>query len=144
MNITLYQTASDPRKVDKALTSVGSYANCIMRDILDFETPTFRIASSALPSAFNYVYCDYTQRYYFCEDPVEVRNGLYDIKCRSDVLMNLRAQLRGRTATITRNENMSNGYLLDANYKAMCYRECVTKEFPNAMTQDSLILITVG
>lgn len=144
MNLTFYQNASDPRKVDKTLTSLGVIENCAMRDILDVENPTFRVASAALPNAFNYVYCDYTQRFYFTEDPVIVRTGLYDIKCRSDVLANLKTQLRGMTATVTRNENISNGYLLDANYKAMSYRECVTKQFPNAMTQDSLILITVG
>lgn len=144
MNITFYQNSSDPRKLDKTLTSLGVIENCAMRDVLDVENPTFRIASSALPNAFNYVYCDYTQRFYFTEDPVLVRTGLYDIRCHSDVLANLKTQLRAKTATVSRNEFMSNGYLLDANYKAMAYRECVTKQFPNAMTNDSLILITVG
>ena len=144
MNLTFYQNSSDPRKLDKTLSSLGVIENCAMRDVLDVENPTFRVASSALPSAFNYVYCDYTQRFYFTEDPIEIRTGLYDIKCRSDVLANLKTQLRAKTATVTRNENMRNGYLLDQNYKAMAYRECVTKQFPNAMTSDSMILITVG
>ena len=144
MNITFYQNSSDPRKLDKTLSSLGVIENCVMRDVLDVENPTFRIASDALPSAFNYCFCDYTGRFYFTEDPVLVRTGLYDIKCHSDVLANLKTQLRGKTATVARNENMSNGYLLDPNYKAYAYRECVTKPFPNAMTSDSLILITVG
>ena len=144
MNITFYQNASDPRKLDKTLTSLGVIENCVMRDVLDVENPTFRIASDALPGSFNYCYCDYTGRFYFTEDPVIVRTGLYDIKCHSDVLANLKTQLRGKTATVTRNENISNGYLMDANYKAYSYRECVTKTFPNGMTNDSLILITVG
>lgn len=144
MILTFYQNASDPRKVDKALTSLGAIENCAMRDILDVENPTFRIASAALPNAFNYVYCDYTQRFYFTEDPVLVRTGLYDIKCHTDVLVNLKTQLRALTATVDRNENIANGYLLDPNFKAMIYRECVTRQFPNAITGDSLILITVA
>lgn len=144
MILTFYQNASDPRKVDKALTSLGAIENCAMRDILDVENPTFRIASAALPNAFNYVYCDYTQRFYFTEDPVLVRTGLYDIKCHTDVLANLKTQLRALTATVDRNENIANGYLLDPNFKAMIYRECVTRQFPNAITGDSLILITVA
>lgn len=144
MILTFYMNSSDPRKLDKTLTSLGAIENCSMRDVLDVENPTFRVASAALPGSFNYVYCDYTGRYYFTEDPVEIRTGLYDIRCRSDVLMNLKTQLRAKVATVTRNENISNGYLLDANYKAMSYRECVTLQFPYAMTNDSLILITVG
>lgn len=144
MNITFYQNSSDPRKLDKTLTSLGVIENCVMRDVLDVENPTFRIASDALPNAFNYCFCDYTGRYYFTEDPVLVRTGLYDVKCHSDVLANLKTQLRALTATVDRNENIANGYLLDPNFKSMVYRECVTKPFPNGMTADSLILITVS
>lgn len=144
MILTFYMNSSDPRKLDKTLTSLGDIQNCAMRDVLDVENPTFRVASSALPGSFNYVYCDYTQRFYFTEDPVEIRTGLYDIKCHSDVLANLKTQLRTLTATVDRNENIANGYLLDPNFKSQIYRECVTKQFPNAMTSDSLILITVA
>lgn len=144
MTLTFYMSSSDPRKLDKSISSLGAIENCSMRDVLDVENPTFRVASAALPGSFNYCYCDYTNRFYYTEDPVEIRTGLYDIKCRSDVLMNLKNQLRAKTATVARNENISNGYLLDPNFKSTVYRECVTKQFPNALTQDSLILITVS
>ena len=144
MTLTFYQNASDPRKLDKVITTLGDITNCAMRDVLDVENPIFRVASSALPGSFNYCYCDYTGRYYYTEDPIEIRTGVYDIRCHSDVLMNVKAQLRAKSATVTRNENISNGYLIDGNYKAYAYRECITRQFPKEMNNDSLILITVG
>lgn len=144
MNITFYQNASDPMKMDKSLTSLGTIQNCVMRDSLNIKDPVFRVASAALPGTFNYVYCDLTDRYYFTEAPVMLRTGLWDIPAHVDLLSSYKQQLRAKTATIARNENLSNGYLIDGNYKAYAYRECMTRQFPNAMDQDSLVMITVG
>lgn len=144
MTLTFYLNSSDPKVVTKTLTQVASFDSAAMRDVLDVVNPTFRVATSALPQSFNYAYCDTTGRYYFCEQPVMVRTGLYDIKCKSDVLMTAAAQLKTRTATVSRNEFRSNGYLLDPYYKTYAYKECVTKKFPNSMDDDSIILITVG
>ena len=144
MTLTFYMNSSDPRKMDKTLTSLGDIENCAMRDVLDVENPTFRVASAALPGSFNYCYCDYTGRYYFTEDPIEIRTGIYDIRCHTDVISNFKAQIRALNATVDRNENLANGYLLDPNFKSLIYRECVTKQFPNSMDSDSLILITVA
>lgn len=144
MNLTFYKNISDPKSAMKNLTSLGEISGVAMRDETQVVNPEFLVASQALPSAFNYCYCDYTGRYYFTGDPVMVRTGLYRIPCHCDILTTAYPKYSQIVATISRNEAISNGYLLDSNYKAMSYRECVTRQFPAEMNQDTLILITVG
>lgn len=144
MTLTFYVNSSDPRKLDKSLASLGSIENVVLRSEQSAKDPIFRIATNSLPTAFNYCYCDRTMRYYFCEPPVLVRNGLFDIQCHTDTLSTFKDYIRAQTATVTRNQSRANGYLSDDRYKALAYEEIVTKQFPNAMENDSLILLTVG
>lgn len=144
MNLTFYKNTSDPRKAVKTLTSLGQIQNCILRDEQPVIDPVFEVASAALPDDFNYCYCDYTGRYYFTGDPIMVRSGLWRIPCHVDVLSTYYTDLAAKQATITRNEFIKNGYMLDDKYKSKVYTEFVTHQFPNAMDDDCLILITVS
>lgn len=144
MNLTFYKNISDPKKAAKSLTSLGELSGCVLRDEESILNPTFEIATNALPNDFNYCYCDYTGRYYFTGDAVMVRNGLFRIPCHVDVLTTYYQQYKNAVATITRNENVRSGYILDDRYKTLCYQEIVTQPFPNAMEDDSIILMTVG
>lgn len=144
MTLTFYQNASDPRAVTKDLTSLGAIENCVMRDGLNELNPVFRVATEALPQSFNYCYCDWTKRFYFTKSPIWLRTGLVDVPCTVDVLSSFAEQIRGLTATVERNENRANAYLIDDRYKAYSYQQIVTKQFPNQMADDSIILMTVG
>lgn len=144
MTLSFFVNASDPKKVDKVLESLGEIQNCVLRDGQSAKDPVFRVATAALPTAFNYCYCDHTQRFYFCEPPVMVRNGLYDIQCHTDTISTFKDYIRAQTATVTRNQTLANGYLIDDRFKSVAYEEIVTKKFPNGLTNDSLILMTVG
>lgn len=144
MTLTFYKNTSDPKCVTKSITSLGDITNCVLRDEENILDPVFEVASAALPDDFNYVYCDYTQRYYFTGNAIMVRAGLWRVPCHVDVLSSHYAKYSGLSATITRNETFKNGYLIDDNYKAYAYKECVTRKFPYSFNSDSLILITVG
>ena len=144
MKLTFYKTASDPKKVVKTLTSLGDIDNCVLRDEQNILDPVFEVASAALPNDFNYVYCDYTGRYYFTGSAVMARAGLWRIPCHVDVLSTYYSQYKDLSATINRNESIRNGYLIDDQYKAKAYREIMCRKFPYKMTNDSIILLTVG
>ena len=144
MILTFYKNLSDPKKAIKTLTSLGEIQNCILRDEQSVINPNFEVASAALPNDFNYVYCDYTGRYYFTGDPVMVRSGLWRIPCHVDVLSTFFNDYKGISVTVNRNESMRNGFLIDDQYKAKAYREIMCRKFPNKMTDDSIILLTVG
>lgn len=144
MNITLYHTTSDPRAVTKALTGAAALSGCVMRDETEVVNPQFEIETASAPTAYNYLYCDYTGRYYFIREITMVRNGLFRLSCHVDVLQTYGAAIKARPATISRNEVVKNAYLIDERYKAVAYEEVVTKHFPNSMTDDSIVLLTVG
>ena len=144
MKLTFYKNNSDPKKAVKSITSLGDIENCVLRNEQNILDPVFEVASAALPNDFNYAYCDYTGRYYFTGNAVMVRAGLWRIPCHVDVLSTYFSQYSGIQATINRNETIRNGYLIDDRYKAKAYREILTRQFPNAMTNDSIILMTVG
>ena len=73
-----------------------------------------------------------------------VRTGLYRIPCHVDILTTAYNKYKNITATISRNELVRTGYMLDAEYKTLAYENIVTQPFPNAMTTDTIVLITVG
>lgn len=144
MNLTFYKNISDPKSAMKNLTSLGEISGVAMRDETQVVNPEFLVASQALPSAFNYCYCDYTGRYYFTGDPVMVRTGLYRIPCHCDILTTAYAQYKDIVATISRNEQLATGYMLDPELKTLSYQNIATLQFPNAMEDDSIVLMTVG
>lgn len=144
MNVVLYRNSSPRNKVDKAVSQLASITG-YLKDESAVKNPEieFSLADANNITGCNYAYIPDFNRYYYRGEIVR-DNKTLRVKFKEDVLMSWRGELRANTATITRNANTSNGYLIDGNYKANAYRECVTKQFPNAIENDTLILITVG
>ena len=142
-SVTLYNTSSDNEKINKSLGS-GVDFDIIMKEQTDAFRPSFRIASSSNLSGYNYCYIPRYGRYYFIESVEATPNGYWVFTCRCDVLMSFKTAILGLQGTITRSESVFNAYLNDPEYKALAYRKCVTKAFPNEINNDHIILITIG
>lgn len=144
MNIELYVTNDVEIKVDKALTALSTVTGHI-KEVCDRLAPTitFKVEDLASLELCNYVYIPDFRRYYYRGKITHNAKDL-EVSFRVDPLMSWSSELKLNSATITRNQFMSNGYLVDNNYKAYAYKECVTRQFPNALDDDTLILITVG
>lgn len=144
MIITFYAITDDPKKVAKTLPPGTALTGTLQEDT-DLYTPTFTLEESLTTARlFNYCYIADFGRYYFLDPPTQETAGLVRFKAHCDVLMSFSSQYLSLFATVERNENRANGYLIDPEYKAVAYEEIITKEFPNAMTNDSIILLTVG
>lgn len=143
MNLTFYITNSDPKALTKVLSG-GSLLTATMREETQIIDPVFIVETAANPSGYNYCYCDFTGRYYFIRDVQLVRNNVYRISCHVDVLQTYGAKVKQKSATVSRNERVYNGYIPDDRYMSLAYEEIVTKQFPSAMENDSIILMTVG
>ena len=100
-------------------------------------------ANAALRTV-NYIYNLSTTRYYFVEEVTVDPTGLYTYTCRIDVLMTYRTQLKALNVTLDRSETIFNGYLPDGEYTALGYRAIVCKAFPDALDDDSYVLMTTG
>ena len=143
----LYVVKDDKRKADKNLSNViKENVNIFYKDATEFIRPTIILDydGSWNMRDVNYVYLTDKNRYYFVEKHSfqKGQKVVYDLLV--DVRTSHKEGIRALTCTVTRNENLKNGYLPDSSYKTYAYEQIVCKMFPNAINQDSIILMTVG
>lgn len=144
MKIILYNTTSENNRLAKSLTKILDIENAKVlssNNLLNLQIFIKRDLVSDF-NKINYLYIDSYKRYYFVD--VTIENGFLVLNCSVDVLMTYESAILNLTATVTRNENLKNGYLEDKNYNIMSYENIVCKTFPNGLTNDSIILMTVG
>ena len=144
MDIKLYKISDDNEKINKSLGTAIDISNVSIKETTDVTRPVVRITTSTNLSKYNYMYIERYGRYYYIERIETTPTGLWVLYTRCDVLMSYKSQILALDGTITRAESLYNGYLNDPEYKSLAFRKIVTKQFPNAMTSDNLILITIG
>lgn len=145
MVITFYKTTEDYRVLDKTLgTSTGSATGVLHEKVNDLQM-SVKLPSSLFNTVTtsNYVFIDTTQAYYYMPS-YDIENDCVIINLKMDVRKTFSTQIKACPATITRNEYQKNGYLADSGYNALAYEGVQYKTFPNAMTDASYILVTVG
>lgn len=135
MTIILYSSNSEPHRVDKLLTTIAELTGTLKNET-SIINPTILIESydySMIPSC-NYIYIPDFNRYYFINDMVSVKNGLWSISCHVDVLMTYKNQFRKLPAILARQENLYNLYLNDDRFLIDAQRIYQTKVFPNSVS----------
>ena len=144
MKITLYNTKSEKEKLNKELTELVVVNDAKITMSFDMLKATVILKRNVINdiTRINYLYIDSFKRFYFCE--VSIENGFIILSCEVDVLMTYKTEILKIEATIDRNEFLRNGYIQDDSYKVLAYEEVVCKSFPSGLTNDSLILMTVG
>lgn len=145
MNIVLYNTTSPTIQVNKTLTqkaSITGYAHEIISD----KEMTLRLAIGDLTNvkASNYCYIGDTGKYYYINPDYKIENQSVIIALKEDVLMSYKTQLLIQTCTVSRNESLSNAYLLDNGYQLKAYNIIATRPFPQGLETESIILMTIG
>lgn len=144
MNIKLYNTTSPRNKLNKTLNLVADITGESNEKIGDHDT-IFIVSKGHLigVQGSNYLLSEISGKYYYIED-YEIENQCVKIICKEDVLMTFKTQILSNTCTISRNANISNAYLLDNGYQLLAYENIVTKTFPKGLTDEAVILLTVG
>lgn len=150
IDISLMSTTDPPNKVTKTLTGLFTTQG-VLKSETEMFTPSVTLKTTAtvasILSRANYARLRFTStisRYYFITGIESVTNDVYRVDLKEDVLMNFSAEIKALKCTVARQENVRNGYLVDPEYNALCYKAYVTKAFPNAIANDSLYLITTG
>lgn len=141
MNIVAYNNKSDTRKIGKTLTQVTEFVGTL-RNETDVVTPVI-LVEGALPS-FNYCFIAAFNRYYFVTDFRTVRNNVYEIHCKSDVLMSF--DLDNVTGVVVASERVGvNNYLNNKNWVATVKDKTNIITFPSGLLDTGeYILITAG
>ena len=143
MTIKLYKCVSDPKTVNKILNDEKTITG-IVKDPVNVVNPVIEIeGDNDTLAGYNYAYIQDWARYYFISPQADSYN-LNTYSFTTDVLMTAKPWLLSRLATVTRNEKLYNSYLTDPDFNAYAYRNIVTKAFPSGITEDNIILMTVG
>lgn len=143
----LYIINDDRRKADKNLSNIiKENVNITYKDATEFIRPIIVLDydGSWNMRDCNYIYLSDKNRYYFVEKHSFQKGQKVVYELLEDVRTSHKVGIRVLTCTVTRNENLKNGYLHDSNYSVYAYEQIVCKMFPNAINQDSIILMTVG
>lgn len=135
MNITLYKTSSPPNKLDKSLTDDISMT-CTLRDETNVMTPSVLLTAGSNSNISDYNYCVIKKlnRNYFITSIESVRNGLWRVHLKCDVLTTYKKEIRQLNAIISKQEKdgkITNKMYNDGTFKNS--EETVLKvlEFPN-------------
>lgn len=145
INISLYQMSEAENVLPKTIPSPVSMHSITLKEGCSIDKPTVSFSGgSAIMATLNYAYIDAFGRYYWIRDRNMLVNGVCELTLESDPLQSFATQIKAVPATITRNENMSNGYLQDSGYNALAYEAMQYKAFPQALDDTSCILVTVG
>lgn len=143
MTIKLYKCVSDPKTVNKILNNELVLTG-IAKDPVNAANPIIELeGDNDTLAGYNYAYIQDWARYYFVT-PQADSYKLNTFVFTTDVLMTAKPWLLSRLATVTRNEKLYNSYLTDPDFNAYAYRNIVTKAFPSGITEDNIILMTVG
>ena len=146
MTIKLYTNTSPANFVTKSITQIGSDITGTLRQETSIVNPAIVIESASAPATANYLYIADFGRYYFIEDIISVRNGLWEIRCKVDPLSSFSTELKACSGIIHRAESDSayNLYLNDGSFKAYANPNIITKKFPYGFTTQDFVLAVAG
>lgn len=132
MKLTLYKQAATPNRIDKTgyLEGTGEVNNVIIKDATNLMAPTFILQTNSTVYNSNYLFCDFTQRFYFIESVDALPGGRIAINCKIDVLMTYRNEILASDAWIDRSSNDADMFHQDYPFDSdVIYKEI---EFPQS------------
>lgn len=146
MDIILYYTISPYNKLEKDLTDAITLTGSLKNES-SIVTPTILIQSDADIIQQNYAYIAAFERYYFITDFISVRNNIFELHLKSDVLMSFKNGIKHSTAIIERSAEFdkSTPYLNAPGFVPQVKRKTDIIQFSNGFNEDGeFILLTAG
>lgn len=143
-NIILYTTSSEPNRINKSLNNQTIFEGSL-REQSSIINPTITIQAENL-SAFNYMYIAEFDRYYFITDITSVRNGLWRISAKVDVLMSFSDQIQNVIVSIGDVQQYYDEEYLPSNiWRSTAKTKTDIISFPNGLNDSGdYILLTSG
>lgn len=140
-HIILQTNASEENRVDKDVTDIIDLEGTL-RDQSSILNPKILVELDTMPAACNYMTIAEFGRKYFVTDIVSVRNGVYQIVGRVDVLSSYATQIRACKGIVKRSENDWNTYLNDGSFKTYQVPLTVCKAFSTGFSRTPQYVLT--
>ena len=123
MNVELYKFTKRLNSTARPVPSSGTSFTCELKDETSFINPILKFRPDHLtsglfsPSAYNYAYIAYWQRYYYITD-WKYLNGIWECYLTVDVMASFKTEIGSTSAYIIRSNSASNGNIIDSFYPA--------------------------
>jgi len=145
-NISLYNTASEPNKINKILEN-GVSISGTLKESCSIENPVIVIDMVNQSSVFlskNYAYISEFGRYYFITDKTIEGANLLRLSLKVDVLMSYAYQITNTPVLIERSEEMASPHITDNSRPMFNYPMVLTKKFSGSFDSFHFYLTTAG
>lgn len=144
--IQLYTNTSPRNFVTKTITQVGTDLTGDLRQETSIVRPGIIVELDSVPASVNYMYISDWGRYYFIEDIISVRAGLWELRGSVDPLYTYATQLKACSGIVHRAESESayNLNLNDGSFKAYANPEIRTMKFTSGFTSQDFVLAVAG
>lgn len=146
MVIKLYRTRSEKNSISKSLQSELSLEGTL-RDETSIKNPVLRVVGDTSIVSYNYVYIESFSRYYFVNDIISVRTGLWELYLTVDVLMSFKAEILGCVGIIDHTTStLTDEYLPSDIWQALVKDKTDIINFNGSslLSSGEYILITAG
>lgn len=102
MTLRFFKQSATPERVDKSgfLNQTGEINNVIIKETDSTLTPDFILAYNSLVYNSNYIWCEFTSRYYYITDIDVTTGGRLIVHTRVDVLMSFRREIKSSSAWV--------------------------------------------
>ncbi len=149
MELNLFSCTAENERVDKTDYITNRFVmNGSLRDESSVIDPVIMIEKNN-PTLYdyNYMYIPEFKRWYYINDIISVRNGLWEIHAHVDVLYTWGADIKRMNGVADKLEDILNAnvYFDDGSFIMDSRNDIEVKEFPNGLNENgSYILICAG
>ena len=105
MQIKFYKNSSEKNKIGKSLSSELTL-NGNLRDECSITSPSILVEATSLVD-YNYCYIPEFKRYYFISDITSVRNNLWRVSLKCDVLESFKKDILNLSCIVDKQQNQS-------------------------------------
>lgn len=111
MKLTFYKQEASPVRVDKSdyMSRQGEVGGVILKDDVNLLEPTFILKTNPVIFKSNYMYCDFTGRYYYIRDFEALTGGRIAITGTVDVLHTFRNEILNSEAWVEVSDRADDG-----------------------------------
>lgn len=136
----------EPQRVDKTnyITYDATYYDVVILENGTNEDEYRIVIDSPIETTRQYNYAKIDGREYFLEPVGAVDGGMSELVARADVLFQNRERIYNSEQVVERNETIYQSYLKDNEMNYAEYELIDCYQFPQGMTDDTIILMTVG
>ena len=144
MQLKLYKNLSEKARIGKTLVE-----EIDMTGVLHGESsvidPTILINATQSIAEYNYMYINEFKRFYFINNIVAVRNGLFRVEAHVDVLESFEAPIKALNVIIDKQEKASfNKYLDSGDWVTTCKQFTNVLSFPNGFNENGEYILLVA